>query len=242
MRYAVLSVAASLLSLVKPSVAEDDFWKPGPIRDVVFVYDEFRTPNVSDQTISPTGDHVYYPAHAWLLFGRTALDGPLRLEIVAPTINGEMEGLAIKVTDYTNTRDDEGQPDWPLPAHTHRETHRYAKISTLRNDQIFDPRSLMRDYIPNSRAPPGEMPPLTGLEYFWTAKPKQPIQNSITFALAFASLHELFPARLSRRHRLVRLRPGRRPHPRLVRPETRHTPHLAPARPHRLPLHQIPLL
>jgi hypothetical protein len=180
MRFVVVFHAVvSLLSQVIPSAASEISVR-GPARDIIFVYDEFRTPNISD-TVTAANGEVRYPGHGWLLFGGTEQDGPLRVELVAPTIGGVMDGLALKVTDYTSTRDDEGQADWPLPRHTVRRTHRYKDATTLQNDQIFNP-SLQTSFRPNDALTCQGIPVLVN---YWIRNRAGVIKDSMAFIMPF---------------------------------------------------------
>lgn len=128
-----------------------------------------------------------FPTHMFIVFspliqsladGQTVIDGPLRIEIVAPTLDGQAKGLAVSVTDLTvSDGEDMGQPDWPyLHPLNERKVLTLAEKVTWRNSDIFDARlpssegnghapSLIESvWVTNALAfdRTGSFPPLTG--------------------------------------------------------------------------------
>jgi hypothetical protein len=66
------------------------------------------------------------------------VDGALRVEIVAPIVDDKWRGLALAVSDYTKTQDDEGQSEWPIPRNQQRLTFTLLDRTTLTNNQLFN--------------------------------------------------------------------------------------------------------
>ena len=79
------------------------------------------------------------PAHSWVVFGETANEKPLRVEVVSPIRYQKPAGLAVSVIELLSAREDIGELGFPLPAHTSRTKLRLKKTTTLSNIEIFDP-------------------------------------------------------------------------------------------------------
>ena len=82
---------------------------------------------------------VLYPAHSWVIFGSTAEEGPLRVELVSPTIDNVSKGLAISVNELLGDGEDIGDLTFPLPVNVERTTLTVNGVTKLRNADIFDP-------------------------------------------------------------------------------------------------------
>lgn len=87
-----------------------------------------------DPVESTRGTGSVYPTHSFIIFDRTEQDGYLRVELVALVVDGRPQGLAVAITDYTNTPGkwvDQGQPGWPIPSDTVRRTRVLERRSSL---------------------------------------------------------------------------------------------------------------
>ena len=85
------------------------------------------------------GRDILRPGHSFLVFGATAEEGALRVELVSPTIDGLPYGLAISVTELASSREDVGDLQFPMPAGTKRSNMLLERTTKLRNAQIFNP-------------------------------------------------------------------------------------------------------
>ena len=106
-------------------------------------------------TISLLNNLTVNPAHSWVVFGATAEDRPLRVELVIPTVNNIPYGLAILVIKLFGVREDIGDLNFPLTRDV-RCIHTCLVATTeLRNAEIFNasPQS-------NINSQPGQSPVL----------------------------------------------------------------------------------
>lgn len=88
-------------------------------------------------------DVLIFPAHTYVVFGRTRADDPLVVELASPMINRRPRGLAVAVSDYTQTAG--GAEFGPLePPRNETRIRRVIDIlpqnTTATNEDIFDPR------------------------------------------------------------------------------------------------------
>ena len=90
-------------------------------------------------TISLLDDLTVNPAHSWVVFGATAEDRPLRVELVSPTVNGIPYGLAISVIELFGEREDIGDLDFPVARDVRRINTHLVATTELRNAEIFNP-------------------------------------------------------------------------------------------------------
>lgn len=111
--------------------------QPGPARRVAVVADTLvKSPY--DDILNPNGLH---PAQFTIVFGATAQDGAMVVEMATPLVGRRRARLAISVTDYTSMRQPEFGPlEWPAPPGIVRKSGVLKSTTTLRNEQIFDPR------------------------------------------------------------------------------------------------------
>ena len=84
-------------------------------------------------------DNFKRPAHSWVVFGATDEEGPLRVELVSPTIDGASYGFAISVIELVSEREDIGLAFYPLPSFTSRTQLPLIRTTRLRNAEIFSP-------------------------------------------------------------------------------------------------------
>lgn len=95
---------------------------------------------VTDTSFGPSADvYTPCPAHSWVVFGATAEEGPLRVEIVSPIINKINHGLVISVIELLSEREDIGELDYPVSVGVRRTNARLMKTTKLRNVEIFNP-------------------------------------------------------------------------------------------------------
>ena len=94
---------------------------------------------------APRNGSIYYPSHSWILFGETrssdgkTVDPPLRVELVAPVLGAQHQGLAISVTELSRGELDVEAFDRARPPKTSRKLpFTLSVVTTLTNAQIFD--------------------------------------------------------------------------------------------------------
>ena len=80
-----------------------------------------------------------YPAHSWVVFGPTAEERPLRVEMVSPIVDNIARGYAISVIELRGEGEDVGDLDYRLPHGTTRTRQRLKRTTRLRNSELFNP-------------------------------------------------------------------------------------------------------
>ena len=164
--------------------------RTNPERTITIVTDTLHVESV--HSVGPG------PAHSWVVFGETANEKPLRVEVVSPIRYQNPAGLAVSVIELLGAREDIGELDFPLPAHTSRTNLRLKKTTTLRNIEIFDPSLEVYEpgvYIMGVERLPG---PVLALALKCRNKGKlysigDELQNSHGFAQALVMREELGP-------------------------------------------------
>lgn len=126
---------------------------PAPERTVTVVTDTLAV----DPVTIEGSKYPIFPSQAYILFGPTDREGPVKVELVTPTIDSVPRGLAISVMDFSqlSAPDLARQAVYPIPRGLTRKMHTLSVNTTMTNAQIFfrrrsstpksTPRSMIED-------------------------------------------------------------------------------------------------